>query len=228
MSELADALIARVQALESRLAHLEALEYVAQADLLDGLHAATSGANAHVLATGASGQTQLDGLLSLLSQLRMTQSGQYHGVRFAYFSKNVADNTATTVFTVTTKNETGDNDAGNWAALVLALVTDSGFAANQANNASRAYLGMVTRSMQGTGTGVNSAIKDLGLSDQAANNAAARSIDSVAMSVVEVDEYNTAVKFTVDHSGTGSATALYVTAFVTLVHIGFWTPPTMA
>ena len=228
MSELADALIARVQALESRLAHLEALEYVAQADLLDGLHAATSGLDAHVLATGASGQTQLDGLLSLLSQLRLTQSGQHHGVRLGYFVKNVADNTATTVFTVTTKNETGDNDAGNWAALVLALVTDSGFAANQANNASRAYLGMVTRSMQATGTGVNSAVKELGLSDQAANNAAVRSIDSVAMSVAETDEYNTAVQFTVDHSGTGSATALYVTAFVALVHIGFMSAPTMA
>ncbi len=163
-----------------------------------------------------------------LSQLRLTQSGQFHGVRLGYFVKNVADNTATTVFTVTTKNETGDNDAGNWAALVLALVTDSGFVASQSNNASRAYLGMVTRSMQGTGTGVNSAVKELGLSDQAANNAAVRSIDSVAMSVTESDEYNTAVQFTVDHSGSGPSTALYVTAFVALVHIGFLSAPTMA
>jgi hypothetical protein len=62
------ALIAEIHDLRARLAALEGSEYIANAGLLDGLHAdATGAADAHVVATDASGNVALGGTISMIA-----------------------------------------------------------------------------------------------------------------------------------------------------------------
>ena len=225
MSELADALIARVQALESRLAHLEALEYVAQADLLDGLHAATSGANAHVVATDSTGATQLNGILTLLSML--VWSGTLSGIRVLFIPRKlVSDNVATTLFTITTMNESGDNDAGSYSCFAFANVAH-GDSSTGAYVASKAFMAAFTRSMKKTGTGVNSAVTEICETASAATSSANRDVGTVTMSVSETSEYIQAVQFTADLTGSNVSNG-YVTCWVVLIWSGFTTAPVIA
>jgi len=224
MSELADALIARVQALESRLAHLEALEYVAQADLLDGLHAATSGANAHVLATNSSGNTQIDGLLTLLGTLVFGSTSQ---VRIKFIPcKQTTDNAATPVFTITTTNESGDNDAGSYSCFVLANISHADIPTS-AYVAVKSFFASFARAMEKTGTGVNTSVSEIFESASAATSSGNRDIGTVTMSVTETSEYVQTVNFLVDVTGS-SAMNPFVTCWVVLIWSGFTTAPVIA
>jgi integral membrane sensor domain MASE1 len=89
-----------------------------------------------------------------------------------------------------------------------------------------AYRGFFCRAMENGGTGVNSAVADATSSAVATTAVGTRTISTVAMSVAETSEYVQAVQFTVDGAGS-SPTPLYVVASVTLVWVGFTTPPTL-
>lgn len=140
--------------------------------------------------------------------------------------KTVTDDTATGVFTVTTANETGDNDAGHWTAFVYAICANGGHAVTSIYASNMGYFGVVTRAQEGTGTGVSSAVTETVQTASAATDAAVRDVTGVVMTVAETSEYVTEVQFKVTGSGTGSrASSMTVTALVVLAWSTFTTAP---
>jgi len=217
---------ALVRDLRKRVAELEALEYkfdADNADTVDGYHAATDGADGHVLATGASGEAQIDGILTLLS--RIIWGGAGTGARIAYIPRKITTaDTATAVFRITTTNEAGDNDAGNWGALVFA-VAGRGQSAVAPATASMTHLCTFGRAIRDTGgTGVNSAVLEIAQSAVAATDAAVRTITDVTVSLNEVDEYNVDVEYKIDIAGSSTQNPT-VTCWVLLLYSTFTTPP---
>jgi hypothetical protein len=221
MRSVEDTLIARAAGLEGRIAALETNEYAAtagDADTLDGLDAATSGADAHVLATDASGNVRIDGQ----RWIRGTGCGVIEFVT----CKNLVDTETTSVIRITTTDETGDADAGHWSAFVKATPFN-GRASTALYMASKGFQAVVTRSVNKGGTGANSAVTEVVETASAAPTSAQRDVGAVTMTVNEVDEYNTDIEFNVTHSGSSTAN-LGVTVFLTLVWTAFATPPTVA
>ena len=161
-----------------------------------------------------------------------SETDELGGGRFRHVQhlKPVAyHDTATAVFTVTTANETGDNDSGHWAAYVYAICSNGGHAPSSVYASNKAFLGVVTRAMKGTGTGVHSVVTEAVETASAAADAANRDVDTVTMTPVEASEYVTTVQFLVKGTGaTSRAVSMYVTAYVTLVWTTFTTPPVLA
>ncbi len=187
MSELTGALIARIQGIEDRLAHLETLEYAALAGAL--------------WVRGANG-----------------------GVRTVYIPrKDVADGVATAVFSVTTTDEAGDNDAGHYAVWVLALASQ-GDSVTAARTASMSAQYMWTRSQRDTGEGVTSAVLEIAQTAGAATLPAFREIGGIALATTEVSEYVVNVEFTVSAIGTNKL-QLGVSCWVVLDYHLYTTPP---
>jgi len=219
MSELEQELLARIAQLDLRLAHLEASEYVAEAgdaDTVDTLHAAASGADAHVLATDASGGITLNG------QYKRVVSAAAGRVE-ADIYKDTVDNSATAVFTITTTNEAGDNDAGVYSVLVHAI----GYANRReasSTEASRDYFGAFGRSMRANGAGVNSAVTDIYKSASIDTDPATRSVTTLTMTVAETSEYVQTVSFLVDVTSGNPGVLVHAE----LIWSGFTTPPTIA
>jgi len=141
------------------------------------------------------------------------------------FAKGVADNVTTGIFRITTTNETGSTDGGAYSVLVYGLITHAA-TNNSQYVASKSYLGHFSRSVEYTGTGVNSAISEISETASAATSAANRDIGTVTMSVSENSEYELDVEFTVDTTGTYATTGA-VSLLVDLVWRGFLTTPTM-
>jgi len=81
--------------------------------------------------------------------------------------------------------------------------------------------------MVAAGTGVNSAVTDITISASAATAPATRDIGTVTMSVVEVDEYNIDVQFTVDSTGSGAVNP-EISCEVEVVWVNFLTAPKIA
>jgi len=95
------ALIAEIHDLRARLAALEGSEYIANAGLLDGLHAdATGAADAHVVATDESGNANVAGLNATGEVRASALTLNTKRTCFAG-NKTIADNVATGVFRVT-------------------------------------------------------------------------------------------------------------------------------
>lgn len=89
------ALIAEIHDLRARLAALEGSEYIANAGLLDGLHAdATGAADAHVVATDANGNARVVGLTA--TGLADLSGGFKTGIGKA-ITKSVPNNTPTDI-----------------------------------------------------------------------------------------------------------------------------------
>ncbi len=149
------------------------------------------------------------------------------GIRTLFIPrKQTVDVTATTVFTVTTTNETGDVDAGSYSCYVLANIAHAD-AAGTAYSASKAFLAAFTRAKEATGTGVNSAVTEICETASAATSSPNRDIGTVTMTVLETSEYVQGVQFYVQCTGTSGSNP-FVTCWVVLVHSGFTTPPTLA
>lgn len=143
----------------------------------------------------------------------------------AVFSKALVDNVATAVFTITTTNETGDNDSGTWACFMRSLIQDN-VAPAGANAAAKAHEATFCRAMGGA-AGVNSAVSEVAETASAATAGAVRDIGTVTVSTSETGEYQVNVAILADHTGTGAA-ALVAVCEVTLIWYGFTTPPVLA
>lgn len=141
-------------------------------------------------------------------------------------SRNVADNIATGVFSITTTNETGDTDGGGYAVFVHALI-GHGLSSTTTDAAAKSFSAQFCRVMVAAGTGVNSAVSEVVETASAATTGATRDIGAVTMTVVENSEYVQYVAFQVDGSGS-DVTTLRVICDVYLVWYGFTTPPTLA
>lgn len=217
--------------LRRRLADLEAMEYAGNAHTLDGLHAATSGADAHVLATDASGNVQVDGhlLMPTPGQRRMEVAGTNatrYGMIEALIRKQLVDNSATAVFTVTTTDESGDVDGGSYSVFVHAVVHVSN-AVGTGTSAAKSFTAQFCRAMKAAAAGANSAVSEVVETASAATDPATRDIGTVTMAVTETSEFVQTVDFTVDVTGT-SAAAPIITAFVQVVWGSFTTAPVLA
>ena len=217
---------ALVRDLRKRVAELEALEYkfdADNADTVDGYHAATSGADGHVLATGASGQAQIDGALTLLG--RQVFSGANSGAIIAFIPrKQVTAGSATAVFSITTTNEAGDTDAGSYDVWVLAGAEHSGGNSAASNIASMSAQYMWTRGNKATGAGVTGTEAEIYQTASAATDAAARDITGIALTTTEVSEYVVNVEFNVGLSGSAVVNA-YIDCLVILKWRTYTTPP---
>ena len=142
------------------------------------------------------------------------------------FNHNLTDNVATSVFRITTTDESGNNDSGAYSVFVKAIITQPQGSGTGAPVASKAYMGTFCRSMVAAGTGVNSAVTDIAISASAATASATRDIGTVTMSVVEVNEYNIDVQFTVDSTGSGPVNP-EISCEVEVVWVNFLTAPTI-
>jgi hypothetical protein len=153
--------------------------------------------------------------------------GQSQYIVEAFFKLgSIADNTATSVFSITTTNETGDADGGTYSVYVHALITHAG-ASTPSNSASKSFMAHFTRAMRADGTnGTNSAVSEISESASAATTSATRDIDTVTMTVVETSEYLNVVKFLIDLTGSGVTVGL-VHCYVRLVYQGFLTAPVL-
>lgn len=210
-----------------RLEALEALEYIAEAgnaDTVDDLHAAAAGANAHVLATGESGQARLDGLLQLRGGLRLWPGGT-NGVQGVYLPrKQLVAGVPTALFSITTTNEGGDNDAGVYSVWLLAQAGHATGSAASVNTASMMAQYMFTRAQKNTGAGVTGFEAEIYQTASAATDPAARDISGIALTTAEVSEYVLNVLFNVGLTGTAK-TVPYVDALVLLMWQAYTTPP---
>lgn len=138
----------------------------------------------------------------------------------------LVDNTATAVFTVTTTDESGSLDGGSYVCDVLAIVGHTAVN-NNVNAAAVWYRGKFVRLQHGAGTGILTAVEDNATGTVLHNNDVVKDIDTVAMTVTEVSEYQVQVEFTVDVSGSGASTA-EITVFVRVLNGGFTTMPVIA
>ena len=143
------------------------------------------------------------------------------------FRVNVPDNTATTVFTITTTNEAGSNDSGAYACTVTGVVTSPQGTGTGTPVAAKSFKATFCRAMNAAGLGVNSAVLEIAESASAATDAAVRDIGTVTMTALEVDEYNVAVQILIDVTGSTAGAAEFMCE-VELYAINFLTPPTMA
>lgn len=142
------------------------------------------------------------------------------------FSASVTDNTATTVFSITTANESGSTDGGGYSVFVHALITN-GVSSGTGAGAVKSFTAQFCRIMAGAGTGVNSAVSEVVETASAATTSASRDIGTVTMTVSETSEYVNAVQFTVD--GTGSlGVSLQVIVQVELIWYGFLSAPVLS
>jgi len=148
------------------------------------------------------------------------------GVRHLLVRKQTVDVTATSVFTITTTNETGDNDGGAYSCFVFANIGHA-TAPTAAYVASKAFMAEFTRAQRNNGTGTNSAVTETVETASAATSSPNRDIGTVTMTVLETSEYVQDVQFYVQCTGT-SGTNPFVTAWVVLIYSAFTTPPTLA
>lgn len=144
----------------------------------------------------------------------------------AVFSKAVNDNSATSVFRLSTTNESGSNDGGAYSVFVHALISHAG-TPTTTDAAAKSFTAQFCRIMVAGGTGVSSAITEDIETASAASNALSRDIGTVTMTVTETSEYDIDVQFTVDGTG-GAVSTLQVTCVVEIVWTGFTTPPVMS
>ena len=227
MSEI-ERLWGEIAGLRRRVAELECQERIGSASVADdanmlwGLVPAASGADAHVLATGTSGQAQIDGLLTLLGQQAFHAATG--GVVIAHIPrKGVSDGVAQAVFSITTANETGDEDAGHYSAFVL-VHAGQGVTTEVATAASKAALYLWTRAQRATGVGTNSAVSEIVECASAATDPATRDIASISLAAVEASEYVTNAEITVVAGGSNKL-QLGASCFVLLVYQVYATPP---
>jgi hypothetical protein len=133
------------------------------------------------------------------------------------------DNTATEIFTITTINETGDNDGGVYGVVFEGIVSHGDGPTLETSVLS--FRAQFARGINGAGSaGNNGAVSESSESAIGASTAATKSMAACTMTVVETSEYVQSVRFQVDCSGTTVTTAS-VHGMVSLTYAGFTTPP---
>lgn len=193
------------------------------ADLLDSLHAAASGANAHVLATGVSGEAQIDGLLTLLATLVF--SGTSSGARIKFIPlKQINAGSAQPMFTITTPSTAGQT-GGHYGCTVVTHAGRGGSTATA--TAGMLNISLFERAMREDDTGVTSTVLELAQTASAATDAATRNITDIALTVDDTDEDAVVVKINVTRSGS-NAQEPYVSCWVLLVWEWFISAPVIA
>lgn len=142
------------------------------------------------------------------------------------FKTGIPDNTATTVFTITTTNETGSNDGGVYAVKLHGVVAHGSDSAS-AETSCKSFGAQFCRAINAAGSGMNSAVTENLETASAASTSATKDLTTVTMTLVETSEYVTSVQILVDCTGTTVTTA-DVYFEVELVYIGFLTAPVIA
>jgi hypothetical protein len=190
------------------------------ADQVDGLDAAESGADGHVLATDASGNAQLDG--------QLWQPVTRGGVIRAVFRKQVTDETAVDVFRITTPSSPPNNTGGAYSCYIHALADNQDeWSANGAGMGITAHFVRAIDALVGSEVGTCSAVvEDTVTASAPSQYAVTADIDDVSISVSENSEHEVDVAFTVDTSGTSPGTP-YITVMVELVWSMFRAAPTI-
>lgn len=178
---------------------------------------------AHKTSHEAGGSDALSGNLSITDLALSGKLTQATNVIRAAYSKAVVDNVATSVFRITTTNETGSNDGGGYSVMVHALVGDF-LASNNTIIAAKGFTAQFCRAMTGAGAGANSAVVE---DVETASAGAGDTINAVTMTVLETSEYLNDVQFTVDVADGGGGSPRVV-VMVELIWYGFLTAPVMS
>lgn len=148
-------------------------------------------------------------------------------VKLATIAKgNITDNVATGIFTVTTTNETGDNDGGGYSCWVFSLV-GHGLAAATTNAAARGELAVFTHVNKNDGSADNDMFEIHDTITESVTDGAARGISTIAMTAVATSNYVTTFTAQVDLSGT-DVEKVELTCFVVLAWYGYSTAPVIA
>ncbi len=152
--------------------------------------------------------------------------GQYFEER-TFVKTGIADNTATSVFKITTTDETGDTDAGGYACEVTALIGHAVTDGAATNTAVKSFKAHFARAMLADGNSANTAVAEISETASAATASGTRDVSTVTMTVVDASKYVTQVKFQIDLTGSGVTTA-QVVCVVRLIWYGFTTPPELS
>jgi len=141
------------------------------------------------------------------------------------FTHVATDNTPTTVLTITTTNETGDADGGSYVVWLFARVT-AGSTTTTTAVAAKSHLATFAHINRNTGVQTNSVVTEIAETAVAANDAAARDIGTVTVTLTGTGETVTNVLYTVDVTGTSGGDA-YVRVWAVLVWQSYTTAPVM-
>jgi hypothetical protein len=137
----------------------------------------------------------------------------------------IADNVATTIFTITTTNEGGNNDGGVWMLRLFGLVTHYG--GNASENAGVELFGQCVRAMGAAGAGQNNLSGSFLGQVASSDGSVTKGIASITMTMVETSEYEVVVKAQIDLSGTVVTTGRVI-GIVDLFWEGFATAPVVS
>lgn len=142
------------------------------------------------------------------------------------FSKdNIADNVATSIFRISTTDESGSTDGGGYTVLLHALVGHI-LAAGSGADAAKGVTAQFCHVNIGAGTATTSAVLALGTTASAASSASLRDIGTVTITTVATSNYQTDIKFQIDLTGSSVQYAEAIVE-VELIWWGYTTPPTM-
>ena len=149
-------------------------------------------------------------------------SGLIHG----FFTKIVTDSVATSVFRITTTDETDNNDGGGYSVLVHALI-GVGISSTTGSDASKSFTAQFCRAVSGVGIGVNSIVSEVVETASAATSPSLRDVTAITMTVLETSEYLIDVQFNVECSGSQSHIPRVIVK-VELIWYGFLTAPVLS
>lgn len=144
-------------------------------------------------------------------------------VEASFWVTGIADNTATTLFSILTTDEDGSNDGGVYSCQVQAVVAHAG-TPTASNSAVKSFTAHFGRVLKNDGTGVTTAVSEISETNSAATTSLTRDIGTVTLSTSEANEYQLDVQLTVDLTGSSVATGS-VGVFVRVVYFGFTTAP---
>lgn len=141
----------------------------------------------------------------------------------SFWVTGMADNTATTLFSILTTDEDGSADGGVYSCQVQAVVAHSG-TPTASNSAVKSFAAHFGRVLKNDGTGVTTAVSEISETNSAATTSLTRDVGTVTLSTSEANEYQLDVQLTVDLTGS-SVDVGNVGVFVRVVYFGFTTAP---
>ena len=153
--------------------------------------------------------------------------GTGHMIKAWVYKGGLADNTATTVFTVNNIDGGGLADAGYYACKFKGIILHSLASVASGHGAGRYYEGAFSKILNDGGDGDRvSGVTEIQDILNLAIASGVTDISNVTMTVVETSAYVTTVQFTIDVTGSGATTSS-VEGEVTLIYRTFGSPPTI-
>ncbi|MFA5053324.1 MAG: hypothetical protein WC565_04660 [Parcubacteria group bacterium] len=137
----------------------------------------------------------------------------------------ISDNTSTPVLTITTVNETGNNDGGAWVAHIFAMASAAA-TSTETNMAAVGIQASIAHVVEAT-AGSTTALDTLHTGTSAAVAPASRDITTATITATDTSAYVVTVNVTIDWSGIFATTGQCI-MFVALEWTGFLTPPVIA